>query len=74
MMPNVKGLLCNGDSTLAITTTGTLLLRSVCLCYNYVTYENSVTTRLLHNSTYLYTSCVLFRGYVSIISTVYLII
>ena len=58
LFPNIKGLLSNGDSTLGITTTGTLALQPVCWSYNYVMYENYVTTRVLRNSyVYMYVLC-----------------
>ena len=57
-MPNVKGLLSNGESTLAIITLGTLALQIVRWSYNYVTYENNVTKRVLHTSyMYVYVLC-----------------
>ena len=50
IMPNTKGLLYNGESTLAITTMGILALQPVSFCYNYVKYENDVMTRVLRTS------------------------
>ena len=47
MIFNVKGSLSNGERMLAITTMGMLQLQPVRCRYNYVTYENDVTTRVL---------------------------
>ena len=50
LCPNVKGLFLNGASILAITTTGKLVLQPLLWSYNYVTYENGITTHILRTS------------------------